>query len=304
MANNHIMDYGPEGLKETLSKLSELEFIGAGLSFEEAYQPCWFERDGTRVALLSFAEAQLGVLQDELNDEQAGYAWIDHPRARRAIREARSKADVVVVQAHAGLEMTNLPLPELRSRYREFIDLGADLVVGHHPHVVQGSECYGQRMIHYSLGNFFMSAMLNQSDPGSGAALQVTIDQSGLISEIIPLRVSSATVDVDNSQEAQSQYSGISDKLLNQSSYDAEIDAICEEFWVNVYSQYYESALMGLGTKPRVTAFIRMIRQIAATVLGRRVSSPTNELMLIHNIRIESHRWVVARALANRIQAS
>jgi poly-gamma-glutamate synthesis protein (capsule biosynthesis protein) len=304
MANNHIMDYGRDGLEETFSRLPGITIIGAGLSFDEAYQPSWFESEGRRIALLSFAEAQFGVLQDEQSSEQAGYAWIDHPRARLAVSAASKKADYVIVQAHAGLEMVDLPLPEWRSRYREFIDLGADLVIGHHPHVIQGSECYKQKMIHYSLGNFFMSVMMNQSNRGSGAALQVTIDQSGLDSRIIPLQCATSSIDLDTSSKAAAHYDSLSNRLLDQQTYDSEIDSICDEFWNKTYSRYYETALMGMGTKPGVTAGFRMLRQLAATMVKWKINSPDNELMLIHNIRIESHRWVAARALANRIKES
>jgi len=154
LANNHIMDYGVVGLHATLGQLNEENFFGAGLSFERAYRPCFLEAAGKRVALLAFAEAQFGVLQSNSDREAAGYAWVDHPQARQAVRNARAESDFVIVQVHAGLEMVDLPLPEWRVRYREFIDLGADLVIGHHPHVIQGGECYKGKMIYYSLGNF------------------------------------------------------------------------------------------------------------------------------------------------------
>ena len=297
LANNHIMDYGRDGLVSTLNHLQDMTCFGAGLNFHQAYQPCWVEAPGMRIALLSFAEAQFGVLQDEHFGDQAGYAWIEHPLARKAVREAREKADWLIVQVHAGLEMVDLPLPEWRQRYREMIDIGADLVVGHHPHVIQGSECYKGKMIYYSLGNFYMDVMLQQADSGSGAALIVTLGDDGLKTEFIPLKTSLLEVGFDETGNGSTKYQQLCEKLSDNDRYYAEIQHVCNEFWEQVYSGYYESALFGLGTRPRYKSAYQLLRRLGGRLLRGHMDSRANELMLIHNIRIETHRWVVERAL-------
>ena len=299
LANNHIMDYDSDGLVSTINHLKNRTFFGAGLNFDQAYQPCWVEAHGMRIALLSFAEAQFGVLQDEHFSDQAGYAWIEHPRARKAVRKAREKADWVIVQVHAGLEMVDLPLPEWRQRYRELIDLGADLVVGHHPHVIQGSECYKGKMIYYSLGNFYMDVMLRQTDKGSGGVLIVTLGGDGLKTEFIPLKSSLSRVAFDETNTGSAKYQQLCEKLSNDVGYYAEIQRVCDEFWEQVYSGYYELALFGLGTRPHYKSAYMVLRRLAGRLLRGRLSLRANELMLIHNIRIETHRWVVERALSN-----
>jgi poly-gamma-glutamate synthesis protein (capsule biosynthesis protein) len=300
LANNHIMDYGRAGLVSTLKHIKSGTFFGVGLDFEQAYQPCWINCWGMNIALISFAEAQFGALQDEHFGDHAGYAWVGHPRARQTIREAREKADWLIVQVHAGLEMVDLPLPEWRQCYRELIDLGADLVIGHHPHVLQGSEFYKGKMIHYSLGNFFMDIMLRQYEQGSGAALQVTIDETGLHSEIIPLHISQTQIDLDLSGEASHRYQALCQKLVNNQAYYEEIQKICNEFWKEIYSCYYESALLGIGTHPNLRSVWQFFLRLGMRMLKGSMNFRANELMLIHNIRIETHRWVVERALANR----
>jgi poly-gamma-glutamate synthesis protein (capsule biosynthesis protein) len=184
LANNHIMDYGESGLRCTLDKLNRYTIHGAGVSLEEAYQPIFHEQDGHKVALLAFGEAQFGALGME-PFQQAGFARVDAPLARQAVIKARQEADWVILQIHAGLEMVDIPLPEWRERFREFIDLGADLVIGHHPHVLQGSETYKNKTIHYSLGNFYMDVMLKQANPGSGGLLEVVIEGNELKSNLI-----------------------------------------------------------------------------------------------------------------------
>ena len=297
LANNHVMDYGAEGLRATLAQLNEASFFGAGLSFEQAYRPCFVEVAGKRLALLAFAEAQFGVLQSKSDGEAAGYAWVDHPQARQAVRNARTESDFVIVQIHAGLEMEGLPLPEWRSRYREFIDLGADLVIGHHPHVIQGSECYKGKMIYYSLGNFYMDFMLRQKDTGSGGAVVVTIKGDELRSEFIPLCATLAEISLEQSGKGAAEYRMLCEKLADESCYLKEVQEICDEYWESIYSRYYESALLGLGTRPHLRSAYRLFRRLAGSALRGRFDEKTNQLMLVHNIRIETHRWVVERAL-------
>lgn len=299
LANNHIMDFGSAGLRTTLSKLAGIYTMGAGLSYPSAYEPAFVDHDRQQIALLAFGEAQFGVLQTP-EVEQAGFAWIDSPDARKSVLQARDKADWVIVQVHAGLEMVDIPLPEWRVRYREFIDLGADIVIGHHPHVLQGAECYKGKMIYYSLGNFYMDVMLQQADPGSGGLLEVVIEDGQLTSRLIPLHVTRDMIDLSESAAAYQAYQSLCDKLNDESAYSKEIETICELFWTDAYSKYYESALTGLGTKPNKSASLRLIRRLLAFMIRRRWSEQSNELMLIHNIRIETHRWVVERALSKR----
>lgn len=302
LANNHIMDYGPDGLHSTMKHLEGLSSFGAGLCFEQAYQPCWFQLSGLNIALFTFAEAQFGVLQDDELTARPGYAWFDHPRARQAIRDARESADWVIVQIHAGLEMVDMPLPEWRIRFREFVDLGADLVIGHHPHVVQGSECYKGKMIYYSLGNFYMDIMLRQNEPGSGAVLQVIIDSDGMRSEMIMLQASIAEINLDESELGRNYYRNVCEKLKDDASYNMEIQNVCIDFWNTIYSGYYESALFGLGVRPGLKSAWKVFRRLLRCVIKGQWNRRANELMLVHNIRIETHRWVVERALNLRLK--
>jgi poly-gamma-glutamate capsule biosynthesis protein CapA/YwtB (metallophosphatase superfamily) len=300
LANNHIMDYGESGLRYTLDKLNRYTIHGAGVTFEDAYRPIFHQQDGCKIALLAFGEAQFGALGME-PFQQAGFARVDTPLARQAVINASQEADWVIVQIHAGLEMVDIPLPEWRERFREFIDLGADLVIGHHPHVLQGSETYKNKKIYYSLGNFYMDVMLKQANPGSGGLLEVAIEGNELKSKIMPLKVTLAEIDIDSTNEAMSYYQSLCTKIGVDSEYFSEINSICEEFWEEVYSGYYESAMTGLGTTPNFLAVRRIVRRLLGFIVRRRWNNEVNEMMLIHNIRIESHRWVVERALSNRV---
>lgn len=300
LANNHIMDYGSEGLRNTLNVADEVPILGAGMSFESAYQAHYVTLKGTRIALLAFSEGQFGALLEKSSSVQAGYAWIDHPAARASIVEAKSRADIVIVQAHAGLEMVSLPLPEWRERYREFIDLGADLVIGHHPHVIQGSESYKGKVIHYSLGNFYMDILARQHLPVSGGVVMVDIVGNEIRSQLQPLRLVMGNVELDPDAAATQAYLMLCEQLTNESQYAKEIERICADSWHRIYSGYYEIAINGIGTTPSLMKVLKMAkRMLKKLIRPTKQNSHGNELMLIHNIRIESHRWVVDRALRN-----
>lgn len=299
LANNHVMDYGREGLAQTLERLGEIRAFGAGLGFDDAYAPAFVQRDGMRIALLAFGEAQFGVLREPAPDA-AGYAWVDHPRARAAIGAARANADWVLVQVHAGLEMVDIPLPEWRDRYRELIDLGADIVIGHHPHVLQGMEFHRGKPICYSLGNFCMEPMRAQADPGSGGLLEIEIGAGTLTTRMHALRLDGGAIELDDGAAATARFGDLCRQLAEARSYADKVQAVCDEFWRDVYAGYYESALLGLGTQGRLGGIGALLRRLVGRLRSPGEDDAANELLLLHNIRIETHRWVVERALSRR----
>jgi poly-gamma-glutamate synthesis protein (capsule biosynthesis protein) len=152
LANNHVFDYGLRGFRETLDVLRRngIRTVGAGLTREEALSPVTVSVKGTRVTILNFGEGE------DLTASRGGpgvCGWeIDAIAAR--VHRAKKRGDFVVVVAHAGLEYVPFPPPYIVEAYRALSAAGADVVAGQHPHVPQGLELRGGRLIAYSLGNF------------------------------------------------------------------------------------------------------------------------------------------------------
>lgn len=157
IANNHAFDWGDEGYKKTKAALDD-EAFGAG-TYEEAYKVKVVEKDGVKIGFLalSFA-AYTGVFDDVMNHEGLGCAYINDLRVNHDIIEAKKHVDYLFVLPHDGIEYIDVPLPETIARYRDFIDYGADGVIGTHPHCPQGWEEYKGKPIFYSLGNFFFNS--------------------------------------------------------------------------------------------------------------------------------------------------
>ena len=177
-ANNHAWDYGERAMRETLSNLKRVGIAAAGTgeNIEEAYQAAIIERNGWRVAVLGVT----GIFNSpfETSPARNHVAWADPVLVSLRIKELkRDGADVVIVSYHGGVEYSPTPTDETRAFVRGCIDAGADVVVGHHPHVTQGVEFYKGKPIFYSLGNF----VFKQFDPWTdrGLAVRMTFRDTG-----------------------------------------------------------------------------------------------------------------------------
>lgn len=159
LANNHILDQGIGGLMDTLKYLDGqgIAHAGAGRNAQEAYAPHYFERKGIKIALLGAARV-IPEANWNAGPKQPGVAGAyDSAAIVKSIRQARMQADLVVVIAHWGKERAAVLEPHQTELSHAFIDAGADLVIGGHPHVLQGMEQYKGKWIAYSTGNFIFS---------------------------------------------------------------------------------------------------------------------------------------------------
>lgn len=150
LANNHILNCGPLGLSETLREIkgAGLYHAGAGMNLAEALQPAFIPVRGMTVGLVAFCYGP------PASNSNPGVAPCDPPFMRKALTAARANADIVIAALHDGLEYSDVPPMRTRSRFRFLAENGADIVVGHHPHVLQGLEWHGLTPIAYSLGDF------------------------------------------------------------------------------------------------------------------------------------------------------
>ena len=155
LANNHIYDCKEQGIFDTLA-LAEAygcRPLGVGHNAEEAMKPVVIDAVGG-IALLSVTYSNKKDFM-RAGDNKAGCILSDEKaRIREAIRRAKAQYRWCVVVAHGGAEFSDLPLPFVRKQYHRYLNWGADIVVGHHPHVLQNFERVGEKTIFYSLGNF------------------------------------------------------------------------------------------------------------------------------------------------------
>jgi len=156
LANNHVLDYGPEPLLDTIEALDQADIghAGAGKDKTAAWTPATIERNGATTAYLAYSHiVPAGFIAQ---DNRAGFASgrQDMDLVEDAIREAKKTNDYVIVSFHWGVEYTDNPTAEQVKNAHRAIDAGADMVLAHHPHVIQGVEFYRDGLIAYSLGDF------------------------------------------------------------------------------------------------------------------------------------------------------
>lgn len=186
IANNHILDFGQEAFLDTLDTLqnAQISYIGGGKNIDEASAPEKWEIQGHSIAV--FAATRVSPSYD-------WYAGKDHPgvlqtydvdRLNQAIAEAEKSFDHTIVFIHWGVERSEVPEEYQRTLAKGYIDAGADLVIGCHPHVLQGFEFYKGVPIVYSLGNYLFG-----NRTGETVLLQAIFEENGdLTLKLIPCK--------------------------------------------------------------------------------------------------------------------
>lgn len=176
LANNHVFDYGEEAFYDTLTTLEEAEipYVGAGRNIEAAASPVYFQCDGITIAYVAASRAEKFILTPEAGEDSPGVLrCYDTERFLQEIQEARANADYVIALPHWGTEHSTVLEDVQTSTARDYIDAGADIVIGAHSHCLQGFEFYNGKPILYSLGNFWFDEYTCDT-----MVLQVTITGS------------------------------------------------------------------------------------------------------------------------------
>ncbi len=315
LANNHAMDYGVEALRHTLRVCADcgLSHVGAGFNSGQARKPLRVCLPGNvRLQVLSFCEREFGVSVGN----RPGTAFLTSPQAEDTVVQAKQEGDIVIVCTHGGNELMPLPSAQRRQQLRRLIDAGADLVVGHHPHVPQGWEQYLGRYIFYSLGDFsFDSTDGSRYDCRDwGFMVRVHLEESRIKTlEIVPYeRVQEKVVALGSRRDAASCLSYL--EQLSSILVCSEFEGYWQQLAVNRLSAYrpflrVAPAYSRISLRGRLTDILRMGHDMWQLLhftkgpqksLTDRSRSPFNRQALgtLNVIRCDSHRWAIETALA------
>ncbi len=188
VANNHVRDYGDIAFLDTLKSLRNqgISTVGGGRDRSSASKPLIVRKHGMSIGMLAFTYRQESIA----GVKGPGSADLDDPGCYTSVKALSDEVDVAVVYLHLDGEYSSYPAPYRMNAARRFVDLGACLVIGHHPHVPQGIEIYKNRLIAYSLGNFIFRTDKRRPLTGLGYALKAELTQRGPSSvAIIPYRI-------------------------------------------------------------------------------------------------------------------
>jgi poly-gamma-glutamate synthesis protein (capsule biosynthesis protein) len=230
LANNHFLDYGVQGVRNTLNafKALNIDCVGGGVNLSEAEKTLFKEIGGKSLAIINCCEHEFSIA----TESTAGSNPLNPIHQYNAIQDARGKADCVLVIVHGGHEHFQLPSPRMVDTYRFFIDAGADAVVNHHQHCYSGYEVYNGKPIFYGLGNFcFDSLGIATKEWTEGYVAVIEFEKNKIHFELHPYCQCAEEPRV---------------KLLNMNSFDVrlkELNGIIKNGHIlkEHINQYYES---------------------------------------------------------------
>ncbi len=185
-ANNHLMDYGYIGMIDTIenTESARLPYIGAGRNIDEASKMI-IVGDDIKIGIMSMQYKKYMVANDIHGGpfHESSDAYI-----KKRVEEFRSSVDWLVLVYHGGDEFLYSPMPYIRKLLKKYLDWGCDVVVAHHPHVVQGFEHVGKKAIFYSLGNFIFDTDYQRVQEGTdkGMLLRLTFTKNDFSFDGVP----------------------------------------------------------------------------------------------------------------------
>ena len=191
LANNHVLDYDEKGVADTLEfcKQQGVRTVGAGMNLNEASKTLYIDTEEGKIAIVNFAENEWS----SATETTAGANPMDIIDNAAQIKDARKNADNVIVIIHGGHEYYNLPSPRMQKQYRFYAEQGADIVVGHHTHCINGHEVWNDVPIYYSLGNFLFTHDSSQPDWYKGLVLEIEIKNGKLSCNLYPVKQSNGS---------------------------------------------------------------------------------------------------------------
>lgn len=297
IANNHAFDWGEDGFKRTKTALGEDAF-GAG-TYDDAYKVKMVEIEGLKIGFMALSyAAYTGVFDDVLNHHKLGCAYINDLRVNHDIIEAKKHVDYLFILPHDGIEYIDIPMPETIARYRDFIDYGADGVIGTHPHCPQGWEEYKGKPIFYSLGNFFFNSKktsdykANKPHWYEGLCVVMAIADGKISWEVVNTKnVNNVGIEIDTIADRNSHNIYLCDLLRNQKKYRQVLDKECHRLATKnempIIDHTFHPSTLKSCTKELLKKWIKRIKK----------EDFTNDFSLTTLMRNDTRRSVLMRSL-------
>lgn len=217
LSNNHVYDYGPEALHETCDLLSQanIDYIGGGHNISDAKKAVYYEINGLKIGVVAASNAEVHRFTPQATDDSPGILLAyDMAEYLAVVKEASQNCDYLIAYMHWGTEDSNYLNEQQQSEGRQLLEAGADIVIGGHPHVLQGMEYVDGKPIVYSMGDFWF----NKETKYTGL-LQLRIDQTGLkeMSFVPALQTEYRVEYLDETNEQEELYQFMEDLSVNVS---------------------------------------------------------------------------------------
>lgn len=292
LANNHVYDYGDEGLLATFQHLNsaELGFVGAGETLDAARSPFIYEADGETIGILNCAENEWSTT----HGPRPGANPVDPVLNFYDIRALKERVDHVIVITHGGHEMVGLPSSNMKKRLRFYVDAGADAVLNHHQHVVSGYEVYEGAPIFYGLGNFlFDNGPKSESDWNRGLAVTLVLENGGVEFDLHFFDQCASEMGIrecepSTSLKRQAAMERLNEVIGDSAALEREFDAL-----LLGKRKMYRSYLFPSGNK--------LLQFLYNRGLFPELTSNKKRRLYLNLIRCESHREALCRIIEKEL---
>jgi hypothetical protein len=289
LANNHIMDFGSEGLKDTLAYLEaiDLPYVGAGIKQGQSQNPHIINVSNKKLAVLNFCENEWSTIEGP----DMGANPIDEIDNFYQIKKVKEQVDYVLVIAHGGHEHYSLPSPRVKKLYRFYADAGANAVVAHHTHCTSGYEVYNGVPIIYSLGNFlFANQTMHNSYWNKGMMVSLSFKSTTCTFQFTHF-------DQCNEQEASVKLVSEKENVLRNERITEFNQVINNDSLLNDQYQSFLSSsyrMYGAYLEPHSNRYLQFLQnmQVLPSLWSKR-----KKMYLLNLLRCEAHRDIITEFL-------
>lgn len=283
LANNHIMDYGQEGLESTIAVLKEngIDYVGAGKNLSEAQKPYIIEKNGVKVGIYACAEHEFSIAEEKY----PGANPFDMLESLDHIENLKNECDYVIVLYHGGKEHYRYPSPHLQKVCRKMCDKGADIVICQHSHCIGCEEKYNNSTIVYGQGNFIFDKSENEFWETS---ILVNLEFCEKLKvSYIPLEKNNNGVKFSENENILNEYMERSEQIKNP------------KFIEKKYKEFADSMLQTyICTFAGRSILFRIINKLSGHRLKKKISE--KRMIAIRNyVECEAHRELLIRGLKN-----
>lgn len=296
LANNHLKDFGEEGIRDTFKACEKygLAWVGASMNLNEARTPKVIEKNGIKIGIINICENESSIA----TDKEPGANPTDEINNYYDICQLKQEVDKIIVIIHGGSEHYHYPTPRMKKRCHFFADLGVSAIVCHHIHCYSGYEVYNGVPIFYSLGNFFFNRKKRSTSylwtTGYFVQLIFTVDSNSVDFQIFPYVQCREEAKVVLMDDEQNQFFKKDIAKINKVIIDDDTLEANYEEWHKKRKKYYISAVMTWGNSYYKAAYRRGL--VPACV------SKKNAMLLLNFIRCESHNDLMKMSLEEIIK--
>ena len=306
LANNHIMDFGANGLKTTISECikNNILFIGADENLDKARSSKIIKVENKVIGIIGCCEKQFGAA----TSLECGVANVG-PWIYNTIRDLKTKVDLIIVSIHGASEDSPWPSPDWQELLKSFIDEGANIIHGHHSHVPQGFEEYNNGLIFYGLGNFMV-------DPNKWKDIDNTLwsiaPEINISDETLSYKLNISILEEDDQSSIFLKIHNIDDSLFHQQYLIScngplfnkqQLAALWQEVSIRMFYKYYARYLDLPEGKLELTkyGFYKLMKFLLIGLIKlirlRKKTTQQNLLLWYHLFACESHNNAIATAL-------